>query len=516
MRDGRSQDDELAHLLAAVVARLRGARRTFTDEEALRPVWEAGYELSPQHDSRFALAWETSGRGKRHWHLTTQTLANDRLLDALQSGQWDGRNLDAELARLDAVDQVAYIFCPIDPRFVVHPDGTLEHARQEDVSPLPSAFQVNLDPLGSALLEQWQHAGGDPWTSFQVAEALEQLGWADAHSAERWLLVQRWLLHWDAVVRVGTDYWLPVEHLPVAPTRAALRVRPIGGDSGIDQHTDHSDTDLGTHPVDMVPGGQTAAPRSTPKWHMPDDSLHNRQRVWTVALRTVYLVEGFLPVPPPVRSAYPPRAAGAGSLAVLSGVWFATDDRFWVWLDREHDRLYGPVLADHLAWCEAGEKLQVAWAPDRIILQQTGHDVQVYEEEARLVDSDALAALRGGRGESYRQSIQALLEQAPAGLSFAELVAAVRERQAHTVHHGTIRAILSAGGFLRHDGRWFAASEPTTSARQLRTAVVESTNRAFERDDGGSSSDHHQQMRQRAHIIEHDLSDLVSRLREGQ
>jgi hypothetical protein len=78
------------------------------------------------------------------------------------------------------------------------------------------------------------------------------------------------------------------------------------------------------------------------------------------------------------------------------------------------------------------------------------------------------------------------------------------------------RIILSAGGFLRRDGRWFAASEPTTSAHQLRSAVVESTNRAFERDDVDSSSDRHQQMRQRARIIEHDLSDLVSRLRERE
>src|SRR5437660_7113175 len=121
-------DDEVAQLLDEAVARLSTTRRTFTGEEALLPIWERGYDFSPQSDpqGRFVLAAEADGKRPRQWRLATQALANNRLLDALLSGAWNGRDLDAELARLDAEDQVHYTFCPNDARFAFLPDGTLE------------------------------------------------------------------------------------------------------------------------------------------------------------------------------------------------------------------------------------------------------------------------------------------------------------------------------------------------------------------------------------------------------
>ena len=60
-------DDEVAQLLDEAVARLSTARRTFTDEEALRPIWERGYDFSPQSDpqGRFALAAEADGKARQ-------------------------------------------------------------------------------------------------------------------------------------------------------------------------------------------------------------------------------------------------------------------------------------------------------------------------------------------------------------------------------------------------------------------------------------------------------------------
>ncbi len=75
-------------------------------------------------------------------------------------------------------------------------------------------------------------------------------------------------------------------------------------------------------------------------------------------------------------------------------------------------------------------------------------------EESRLVDPEALRALRGGIGESYRASLQHILASAPDGLSFAELVAALRARQGHEVARNTVRTLLHAGGFLQRGGRW--------------------------------------------------------------
>jgi hypothetical protein len=81
--------------------------------------------------------------------------------------------------------------------------------------------------------------------------------------------------------------------------------------------------------------------------------------------------------------------------------------------------------------------------------------------------------LRGGLGESYRRSLQAILQDAPQGLVFAEIVKALRERQQHNIHRGTIHALLYGGGFLRRDSRWFAAPDSAAGARQLREAMVE-------------------------------------------
>jgi len=58
------------------------------------------------------------------------------------------------------------------------------------------------------------------------------------------------------------------------------------------------------------------------------------------------------------------------------------------------------------------------------------------------VDPQALKAQRGGVGESYRQSLQAILSEKPDGLTFAQVVHALSERQGHDVPRNTVRAIL--------------------------------------------------------------------------
>ena len=89
------------------------------------------------------------------------------------------------------------------------------------------------------------------------------------------------------------------------------------------------------------------------------------------------------------------------------------------------------------------------------------------------MDPQALKALRGGAGESYRQSLQAILSERSEGLTFVEVVQALRERQGHDVARNTVRAILYAGGFLHRDGRWFAAPQSEHGGRKLRAALVE-------------------------------------------
>src|SRR5579875_2053926 len=165
-------------------------------------------------------------------------------------------------------------------------------------------------------------------------------------------------------------------------------------------------------------------------------------------------------------------------------MWHEDGTRFWLWLDRANNTLYGRELADRLMELYAGTILRIEWTPGSIVFQQIGQDEAVQEEEARLVDLEALASVRGGPGESYRRSIQAILEEAPQGLTFAEIVRAVRHRQQHEVHRGTIHALLHSGGFVQENRRWFAAlvetllpaeqeppDHPLSQAEYLRTRV---------------------------------------------
>jgi hypothetical protein len=505
-------DDELAQLLDEAVARLSTCRRTFTDEEALSSIWEHGYDYSPQSDPlrRFALAVEANVKHPRQWRLATQALANNRLLDALLSGAWDGRNLDAELARLDAEDHTHYIFCPFDARFTTLPDGTLEPAEREYNLTLPEATKAALDALGTKLLENWHSTGNEPQTVLQLTERLGSLGWSESSQRTGWLLLRTWLLGWTEVARVGLDYWIPVTAVPKEPERKRLQVLPIASTSPtIGEH----DAEMGiTHKSDSPMRESLPTIDNSP---IPQSKEGMANRVsWTFPLRTIHLLEGFLPVPASARIAYPPRGVGEGDREVLRGLWFDSDEPLWLWLDRKQDRLYGPDLAQKLEWLEAGDLLRIQWTPDVIVLRLAGHDDEVQREEERLVDPQALKALRGGLGESYRQSLQAILSEKADGLTFVQLVQALRERQGHDVARNTVRAILYAGGFLHRNSRWFAAPQSEQGARKLRAALIETLVANEEPEQASPATIQPEQHHKQVQAIRTRLAELVNVLRE--
>ena len=465
------RDDEVAQLLDEAVARLATCRQTFTDEEALLPIWERDYDISPQSDpqGRFVLAYEADGKHPRQWRLSTQALANNRLLDALRSGAWNGRDLDAELARLDAEDRSHYVFCPYDPRFTKHPDGTLEATASEYNVALPRETKAVLDALGPKLLEQWHSVGAEPLTVHQVTERLSNLGWLEANAQNGWLLVRAWLLGWPEVARVGQDYWIPADSVPKGPEHTRLQVLPVVSAS---LRVESMDAETSTISGPGSPERETAPTIDNSPIPQGRATMAN-QVSWTYPLRTVHLLEGFLPVPATARGAYPPRGIGEGDREALRGLWYDDDEQLWLWLDRNQDRLYGPDLARKLEWQEAGDLLRIQWTPDVVVLRLDGHDDEVQREEERLVDPQALKALRGGLGESYRQSLQAILSEKPDGLTFVQVVQTIRERQGHDVPRSTVRAILYAGGFLHQHSCWFAAPQSEYGARKLRAALTE-------------------------------------------
>lgn len=150
----------------------------------------------------------------------------------------------------------------------------------------------------------------------------------------------------------------------------------------------------------------------------------------------------------------------------------------------------------------------ITWAAECLVLRPPGMDAEAQREETRLADVETLAALRGGLGESYRQSVVAILAEQPNGLAFRELLAAVRDRQGHEVHRGTLRAVLHAGGFVCREGLWKPPLGEGQSRRLLREAVVLAT--------GGGSSIEMQGPPLRARLFEvaTSVADLCRALRQ--
>ena len=366
----------------------------------------------------------------------------------------------------------AQIYCPADPRFSTLADGTLEAADHEYNLTLSPETRAALDALGQKLLEHWHNEGDKPLTLLQLTELLGKLGWSAAGERTGWLLVRAWLLAWTEVARAGQDYWIAARSLPREPGHTRLQVLPV---SGQPDPVEPLDQTQGETAINEAPGSleQESLPTIGKSQVIQGRVVIGHAVSWTYALRTIHLLEGFIPVPSTARGAYPPRVVGEGERAVLRGLWYDSDEPLWLWLDRAQDRLYGPDLAYQLEWREAGDLLRVEWRPEVIVLRVTGHDDEVQREETRLVDPHTLKALRGGLGESYRRSLQAILLEKTAGLTFAQVVKALSERQGHAIHRGTVRALLSAGGFVQRSGRWFAAPQDHMAARTLRAALVE-------------------------------------------
>lgn len=501
--------DEVSLLIDVEVKRLQPWRYTFTEREALDAVWKAGYDISIQSDTRFVLAQEGNSKHPRHWRLDSHTLANNRLLNDLVSGSWDGQDLEGKLAALDAQDQRHYVYCPTDPRLEQNKRGILEPAELERNVTLPRATREELEVLGPLLLAHWQESGANPWTVRAITEALKELGWRDAEKHNAWLSVRSWLLGWSQVKRVGQDYWVPTDQLPQETQRTRLQVLPVRTPEPEDTTTKE-----GTSAKDAVPTTRRIAAANIDESRVVlSGEATAPHATWSERLRTINLLEGFLHVPASARGIYPAPAPGEGDTVVLVGMWFEDGTRCWFWLDRAKHRLYGLDLAEKLTWLEAGDILHIEWTPDIIVIRITGHDNEVRSEEARLVDLEELSTLRGGVGESYRSSLQNILLNAPEGLTFAEIVQAVRDRQDHAAHRGTIRALLYSGGFIRKDQRWFAAPDNEWSARQLRAAMVETL---VQRDEGTSERPASQAdfMRIRIKAIHARLSEIIRELRK--
>src|SRR5438132_2401862 len=203
--DPSSLDEESQRRMDAVVARLTPVRQTFTEEEAFADQWEDNYELVPTLDPRFMHVERADASRPTHWRLITHTLANNWLLDALTTAEWDGIDVDAELARLDAREGRRHVFCPLDPRFAQASDGRWEPSDGERDAPLSPETRSALTTYGPCLLESWGEQGGETWTVRRIQSAWSALGWVGAIEWGSWQRVRTWLKEWSQVARIGRD-----------------------------------------------------------------------------------------------------------------------------------------------------------------------------------------------------------------------------------------------------------------------------------------------------------------------
>ena len=338
-----------------------------------------------------------------------------------------------------------------------------------------------------------------------MLKVLLDLGWNELPQARAALYLHSWLILLPEVLRVGKDYWMLIDHLPEEFRHTRLAV--------LSQRTDITDSAQTGNGLNNDPGEptqQALIARSLCR-SIEDDIVIGGQpdsmtANWKATLRTIHLQEGFIPIPKKVWSIYPPLVPGEGKTIASRGGWFDDNSFLWLWIDREKNRIYGPDLRQLFdnELLDPGTALQVNWAQASIFLRRVDVNEQIHEEKSRLVDLEELKQLRGGLGESYCRSLQIILTAHPQGLTLAELIAALRERQQHEAHRGGIRALLYSGGFLHKGQHWFASPEDARCPPRIPCPVGA---------DGTTPVSRETFVRTRGQVIGKRLQEIVSELK---
>lgn len=165
--------------------------------------------------------------------------------------------------------------------------------------------------------------------------------------------MRSWLLGWPQVRRVGQDYWIPADQLQQEARRTRLQVLPVRSPEPEDPTAKE-----GAYAGDAIATSERTAAASTDESRVVlSGEATTLRATWSERLRTINLLEGFLHIPASARGVYPISAQEEGDMVVLEGKWFEDGSRLWLWLHRARNRLYGPALAEKLAWLEAGDIL---------------------------------------------------------------------------------------------------------------------------------------------------------------
>jgi hypothetical protein len=408
-------------LLDAVVKERSTSRYTFTEEDALQKIWTTGEDIRLREDTRF---WEIEGTN--HFQLVEHKLANEQLADRLWQGVWDGTDLESELEKLDTAQPTSFhVFCKADPRFV-----EIRNQLRLTATPILVFEEPELNGIAGELLK-YHLEHNSPLNTRQLIEIALRINGEISVAEDQVDRMVSWLYTRPEWSEIGRGLWFPTELIPAVEKPQRIRVVCVGGNG---QHTVVNESFIEE---------ETESSASVTSNHDPPVERHPDSSVsWTHVLRTVHILGNYVPVPSGARFRYPRFVGHSGPLAISTLFHDSGRDGF-LWLDRDHNRFFGEFLAEMVQWEEAGRKLLINWKPEGVVIRLGEVDCEVQSEELRHLDPEALRDLRMGRGESYRQSLVAILKETESGLNFRDLYERLALRQNHKASRGSIRAVLS-------------------------------------------------------------------------
>jgi hypothetical protein len=262
-----------------------------------------------------------------------QTVANSALYELLVDERWDGKDLHACLEQLDREAQGAslHVFCLHDQRFLLSEDKqgvySLSLSTDKGKQELTLEQKSIIERVVPQLLLVVAQNSKKPWSTASIMEELKSLSEeSEVLDACVPAALENWLLTQQAWVRVGVDTWLPKGEVPRVEKRHRYAVLPVSSAENSRNLAMPEVVNEQTLTWNTIQTVEELMDTEAQEFHFPNKSVR-----WRVALRTVHINEGSVPIPKQATTLYPHARRLSGNIA-LAGVWFTDASEMTVWL----------------------------------------------------------------------------------------------------------------------------------------------------------------------------------------
>ncbi len=434
--------------LDKIVNKFSKSRYTFTEQEALKEIWNSGEDVRLREDPRF---WEIYGLN--HFHLSNQCLANELLIDRLWKGLWNGQDLEEELNRLDSSNKF-YVFCPADARFSQNDKALMLTARP--IIKVPTELQQEINIALDKFLQLYQEQA-KPLTTHQINEKLVYTNEKFSEKDNIVDILESCLYQSSDWSEIARSLWLPTKRIPKLNLPKHFRVWQVNNNTGFKA-------------IELIENNNEPSISDSNAIEFPDPPIEKHLDTsisWVQVLRTIHIYNKYLPVPAQAQFRYPKFVGHKSNVIAIKSVFFDSGEEDFLWLDIEQNRFFGEFLTTILEWETSGRKLHLSWSTDAIVIKLGEIDKQVQQEEARHIDPESLQDLRLKQGESYRKTLSEILCNSPNGLDFRSLYEKLSQQQNHYPNRNTIRIILAQSPEFIADGNVWKWQEKENAPQVL-------------------------------------------------